>query len=66
MGDVCACDIHENGRGLSPCMGHAKRIAEHQAMWAALDNLRRGRITADPGDYADTTLSLANVTYWHG
>lgn len=63
MADVCACEIHESGRGLSPCMGHSRRIAEHQQMFKALDAIARGDIEGDPGEAA--IAAILGVRWWH-
>jgi hypothetical protein len=59
--NLCACTIHESGRGVSPCLGHATRLREHQAMYAALHAIAEG--ADDPNELASDALD--SVRYWH-
>lgn len=63
MSDLCACEIHESGRGVVPCLGHATRIREHQEMYKALEAIARGGIFDDPIEVAEQALIY--VRYWH-
>jgi hypothetical protein len=65
MADVCACEIHESGRGLSPCMHHDQRIEEHQRMFQALNSIAQDS-AEDPAAVAEAALSSEpHVRYWH-
>lgn len=59
---VCACRIADSGRGVTPCLHHAQRQAEHAAMYNALQAIRSG-VVSDPSDTASGVL--ADVKFWH-
>lgn len=62
MADVCACHIHDSGRGLVFCLHHSQKQGEHKAMFLLLRQIAHGEVD-DPAAAAARLLS--DVRYWN-